>query len=174
MNKELFLTSSPVRELDELRGKTTSLTNVNVKGQYDVTAKTGGNAELFKLTLSAPISADFSIVLANEQGNELVVGYEKATNSYYIDRSKAGKTDFEKGFGKRHIAPRLATESPLSLTLLVDVASVELFADGGLTVMTDIVFPDQPFSKVFIKSATGISIPKLTHTRLTSAGSKGL
>ncbi len=174
VNNELFLTSTPIKELDELADKTTTLTNVNVKGQYNLAAKTGENSELFKLTLSAPVSADFSIVLANEQGNELVVGYDKAANSYYIDRTKAGKTGFEKGFGKRHTAPRLASGTTLSLTLLADAASVELFADGGLTVMTDIFFPDQPLNKLFIKSATGISIPKLTYTKLAAAGSKGL
>ncbi|WP_375447368.1 glycoside hydrolase family 32 protein [uncultured Fibrella sp.] len=169
VGKELYLTSMPVKELDKLNGKSTTLTNVPVREQVDLTAKTG-KTTLFKLTLLAPATSDFSLVLANEQGDELVIGYEKSTNSYYIDRSKSGKTDFEKGFGKRHTAPRLSTANNLSLTLLADVASVELFADGGLTVMTDIVFPEQPLNKLFIKSETGISIPRLTFTRLSAAG----
>ncbi|MEZ0487420.1 glycoside hydrolase family 32 protein [Fibrella aquatica] len=169
VDKELYLTSTPVKELDKLNGKTTTLSNVSVKGTFDLTAKTG-KAELAKLVLTAPAANDFSVVLANEQGDELVVGYEKSTNSYYIDRSKAGKTDFEKGFGKRHTAPRFATDNSLSINLLIDVASVELFADGGLTVMTDIFFPNQPLNKLFIKSATGISVSKLTFTKLMAAG----
>ncbi|RYF71074.1 MAG: glycoside hydrolase family 32 protein, partial [Cytophagaceae bacterium] len=168
VDKELYLTSTPVKELDKLNGKTTTLSNVPVKGQYDVSAKTGQKSALFKLVLSVPAANDFSVVLANEQGNELVIGYEKSSNSYYIDRSKSGKTDFEKGFGKRHTAPRIATGNNLSLTLLADVASVELFADGGLTVMTDIFFPDQPLNKLYIKSATGISTSAL-FTPLTKA-----
>ncbi|NID12021.1 glycoside hydrolase family 32 protein [Fibrivirga algicola] len=160
VGKELYLTSTPISELDKLTSKTTKLNNVPVKGTVDLTSKTG-KAELIKLVLSTPSPNDFSIVLANEQGNELVIGYEKSSNSYYIDRSRAGKTGFEKGFGKRHIAPRIATDHNLSLTLLVDVASVELFADGGLTVMTDIFFPNQPLANLYVKSATGVSMSAL-------------
>lgn len=164
-NGDLLLTSTPVKELDALNGKTIPLTNLAVKGQYDVTAKTGGPADLFRLTLSAP-AQDFAIVLANEQGNELVIGYDKAANEYYIDRSKAGKTSFEKGFGKRHTAPRLSADANISLTLLADVASVELFADSGLTVMTDIFFPETNMNKLFIKSAKGLTLPELKYTVL--------
>jgi fructan beta-fructosidase len=98
----------------------------------------------------------------------------KAANAFFIDRTKSGKTDFEKGFGKRHTAPRLSTASKISLTLLVDAASVELFADSGLTVMTDIFFPDKAMSKLFIKSATGVSISDLNYTRINSSISAGL
>ncbi|GAA4466489.1 glycoside hydrolase family 32 protein [Nibrella saemangeumensis] len=174
VNKELYLTSAPVKELDALNGKTIRLNNISVKGQYDLTAKTGGPSGLFKLTLSAAATQDFAIVLANEQGNELVLGYDKAANQYYIDRSKAGKTAFEKGFGKRHTAPRLSTDGSVSLTLLADVASVELFADNGLTVMTDIFFPETDMKKVFIKSGTGVSIRTLQYTPLTPSVDAGL
>ncbi|MDB5241988.1 MAG: glycoside hydrolase family protein [Spirosoma sp.] len=174
VNNQLLLTSTPVKELDELNGKTTTLNNVTVKGQYDLTAKIGSKAESFKLTLSAPAANDFSIVLANEQNNELVIGYDKAHNAFFINRTKSGKIDFEKGFGKRHSAPRLTTDSQISLTLLVDAASVELFADGGLTVMTDIFFPDKAMTKLFIKSATGVSIKDLKFTPLTPSVLAGL
>lgn len=167
VDKELYLTSKPVKELDALNDKTTSLANMTVKDSSDLTAKIGGKHDTFKLTLSAPAMNDFAIVLANEQGNELVIGYDKGTNAYYVDRTKAGKTDFEKGFGKRLTAPRLSTEKTISLTLLVDVASAELFADDGLTVMTSIFFPDQNLTKLAIKSTTGVSINNLTFTKLT-------
>ncbi|MBD2755888.1 glycoside hydrolase family 32 protein [Spirosoma validum] len=166
-NKELYLTSTPIKELDVLDGKITSLTNVDVKGSSDLTAKTGGKYDTFKLTLSAPATNDFSVVLANEQGNELVIGYDKSANTYYIDRTKSGKTDFEKDFGKRMTAPRLSTDKTISLTLFIDVASAELFADDGLSVMTGIFFPNQPLTKLSIKSATGTSISKLTYTKLS-------
>ncbi|WP_420150097.1 GH32 C-terminal domain-containing protein, partial [Spirosoma sp.] len=87
--------------------------------------------------------------------------------TYYIDRTTSGKTDFEKDFGKRMTAPRFSSDKTISLTLLVDVASAELFADNGLSVMTAVFFPDQPLTKLSVKSATGTSIGKLTFTKLT-------
>lgn len=174
VNKELYLTATPVKELDGLNRQTVSLKNLAVTGQYDLTPKTKNDAGLFTLKLTTQNVTDFSLVLANDQGNEVVIGFDKAANAYYIDRTKSGKTDFEKGFAKRHMAPRLSTESKISLTLLVDVASVELFADNGLSVMTDIFFPDKPMNKLFIKSATGISMSSLTYNKLAAVSAKGL
>lgn len=174
VNKELYLTSTPVNELDVLNGSAVSMKNVPVKGQYDLTAKTKNDSGIFKLDLTTQNTNDFSIVLANDQGNEVVIGYDKAEKGYYIDRSHSGKTDFEKGFGKRHTAPRISPDAKMSLTLLVDAASVELFADNGLTVMTDIFFPDKPMTRLFIKSASGITVSNLTYTKLTAASQAGL
>uniref|UniRef100_UPI003B3AE57E glycoside hydrolase family 32 protein n=1 Tax=Spirosoma sp. TaxID=1899569 RepID=UPI003B3AE57E len=75
VNKDLILTSTPIKELDELDGKTTSFANVDVKGSADLTAKTGGKYDTFKLTLTAPAGNDLALVLSNDQGNELVIGY---------------------------------------------------------------------------------------------------
>ncbi|MGA0557085.1 glycoside hydrolase family 32 protein [Larkinella sp. VNQ87] len=166
INGSFLLISTPVKELDALNGKPVLLRNLTVKGSQELTAKTGNLNGLFRLDLTASNSTDFAIVLANEKGQELEVGYDKTANQYYIDRSRSGKTDFEKGFGKRHTAPRLTPDAALSLTLLADVASVELFADGGLTVMTDIFFPDQPMNRLFIKSAKGLTVSELKVTPL--------
>jgi sucrose-6-phosphate hydrolase SacC (GH32 family) len=35
----------------------------------------------------------------------------------------------------------------IKLTVILDNSSLELFADGGLTCMTDIFFPEQPFNE---------------------------
>ncbi|GAB4018050.1 glycoside hydrolase family 32 protein [Spirosoma koreense] len=169
VDKELYLTSEPVKELSLLDGERVSLKNIAVKNSYDLTGKVKNNAGLFKLDLSAPATSDFSIVLANEQGNEVIIGYDKARNSYYIDRTRSGKTAFEKDFGKRNTAPRLSTDKTISLTLLVDVASAELFADGGLSVMTSIFFPDAELTKLTLKSTTGITLHKVEYTRLSPA-----
>ncbi len=170
INKELLLTSKPVNELNELDGPSISLKNLPVKGQYDLTAKTKNETGLFRLELDTQNATDFAIVLANNQGNELVIGYNKGADEYYIDRSHSGKTDFEKGFAKRHTAPRLSVANKLSLTLLVDAASVELFADNGLTVMTDIFFPEKEMTRLYIKSAGGLSISNLTYTKMPGKG----
>ncbi|WP_083928281.1 glycoside hydrolase family 32 protein [Spirosoma panaciterrae] len=169
VNKELYLSSTPVKELGALNGKRFTEKNRSVKGTYDLTSKVMNASGLFRLDLTTQATNDFSIILANEQGNELEIGYDKATNTYYIDRSRSGKIDFEKGFGKRHTAPRLSTNASLSLTLLADVASVELFADDGLTVLTDIFFSDKPMSKLSLKSAMGIPISSLNYSQLTPA-----
>ncbi|TLV02182.1 glycoside hydrolase family 32 protein [Dyadobacter luticola] len=167
--KELYLTSKPIKELDILNGTAFTEKNLMVKGQVDLSKKAGNPTGLFRLDLNIQKVTDFSIVLANKAGNEMIIGYDKATNQFYTDRSKSGKTDFEKGFGVKHTAPRFSTDPNIPLTLIADAASIELFADGGLTVMTEIFFPDQPMSELFLKSVNGVVVSELKYTALKAA-----
>ena len=82
----------------------------------------------------------------------MVIGYDRKANQYYIDRTKSGKVDFEKDFAGRFVAPRISTSTSADITLIVDKASVELFADGGSTVMTCTFFPNKPYSKMVMKA----------------------
>lgn len=50
--------------------------------------------------------------------------------------------------GNAIYAPRLTSDKTIRFHLFLDAASVELFADGGATVMTEIFFPSQPFNRV--------------------------
>ena len=169
VNDKMFLASKPVREFNNLLKGTVSLKDVNAKNSYNLGAKTGKITGLFQLELSDLPVNDFSIVMANDEGDELVIGYEKTSNQYYIDRTRSGKKDFEPGFAKRHIAPRIAVSKTIKLKLIADAASVELFADDGLTTMTDIFFPRNIISGIYLKSAKGILIKNLKYTKINSA-----
>lgn len=166
VGKELYLTSVPAKELDSIKEEGYSRKVLDVKTPIDLTPKGGNASGLFRLDFQTATADDFELVLSNKTGNELTIGYDKAANQYYIDRSKSGKIDFEAGFGQRHTAPRLSKDGKIKLSLVADAASVELFTDEGLTVMTDIFFPDTPLSTLFIKSAKGIRIEGLQYNIL--------
>lgn len=166
VGKEIYLTSVPVKELGALNTGGFSRKGSNIKGELDLTDATKNKTGLFRLDIEANDIADFSIVLSNKAGNEMVIGYDKASNQYYTDRSKSGKVDFEKGFGVRHAAPRLAKDAFTDITLIADAASIELFADSGLTVMTEIFFPDEPMSQLKIKSVSGLNLTSLIYNQL--------
>lgn len=168
VGNELYLASKPVAELNTLAAKPTTLQTVSVNGQYDLTPTVGKLTGPLRLTFTALATEDVSVVLTNDAGNELVIGYDKTANAYFIDRSRSGKTNFEKGFGKRNTAPRLATDKTLTMTLLVDVASVELFADNGLSVLTSNFFPEADMNRILLRSASGVTVKRLTYAKLAS------
>ena len=118
--------------------------------------------------LDAAAIKDFTIVLSNEIGEELLIGYDAKQNQYFIDRTKSGKIDFQKNFAARHVAPRLTDNAAMKISLVIDVSSVELFADDGFTVMTTIFFPNKPYNQIRILSTDGILIKKLEYLRLKS------
>ncbi|MEO6130539.1 MAG: glycoside hydrolase family 32 protein [Saprospiraceae bacterium] len=162
---KLFLISNPVAELSARMREPIAITSINVKNKFDLSNKINDNSSLFSLTIADAEAKDFSIVLTNDAGDEMVIGYDKKTNQYYIDRTKSGIVDFEPGFAKILFAPRIAF-GPINLTLLADKASVELFADGGLSVMTGIFFPRQPIDKIYLKSDDGERIKSVIYQRM--------
>jgi fructan beta-fructosidase len=163
-----YIASEPIKELGKIVSNTQSLKDVTINGSFDLSAKVKSFNGRFLLQLKSEQLENYSIVLSNDLGEELIIGYDKQADHYYIDRSKTGKTGFENGFGKKHIAPRLSTNKNTDATLLIDVASAELFTDDGLTVMTDIFFSNKPMNKVAIQSTSGIRFTELSYSTIES------
>ena len=166
IDNSIFLASEPVKELRKNMPKTYTMNNTLVNGSLDLSDQIQAFNGQYQLKFSSDQITNYSIVLSNDGGEELVIGFDKKANQYYIDRSWAGKINFEKGFGAKHTAPRISVDAGTHVTLVVDVASVELFADSGLTVMTDIVFPNKTLNKVSIKSVDGLMLKSLSYSKI--------
>jgi fructan beta-fructosidase len=167
VGKELFITQQPVAELNTIQSKPVVLQNVKVVKSFDVAAETGKIALPARLDLNFVQSKDFSVILSNNAGEQVVIGYDNSKKEYFIDRTKSGNTGFQKDFAGRHVAPRISESGNINCSLIIDVSSVELFADDGLTGMTEIFFPTSPFNNIRIESAGG-RIKKLSYSKLGS------
>jgi len=163
---QVLVASEPAKELTVLRSKPIIKKNIPVSKTSDITKQTLGTKIPCYLKLSFDEPKDFSIVLSNEIGEKLVIGFDKKENRYFIDRTHSGKTDFEKDFAAVHSAPRFKDNSKMNISLVVDVSSVELFADDGLTVMTEIFFPNKPYDQIHLKSKENILIKQLEYSAL--------
>ena len=145
-----------------------TIQNLQVAKGIDLSSKTGKVALPCRINISLEKPSDLSLVLSNDNGEELIVGYDKSKNQYFIDRIKSGNVNFQKDFAGRHVAPRVAENNKMDLSLIIDVSSVELFADGGLSVMTEIFFPAKPYNKIDIQSSDGALIKRLEYSNLSS------
>jgi fructan beta-fructosidase len=105
-----------------------------------------------KLDLNIPDLHTFTIVFSNSSGQELHIGFDEEKNAFFVDRTKAGKSDFDPKFAATHYAPRIAKSKKSNISVILDNSSIELFADGGLTCMTEIFFPVQPFNDCHIEA----------------------
>lgn len=140
INGQLLVASKPVKELNYLK-----LTKVAVKHNQLLPPQS-------ILHLSTSKLQSYSITLSNNIGNKVIIGYDKTANQYYIDRTQSGNANFSKNFAGSFTAPRLAVSQKSDLILVIDAASVELFADNGITVMTAIYFPNKPLIRVDVKT----------------------
>jgi fructan beta-fructosidase len=154
----LRVASTPVKELQSIYGETKSLEEQTVTSALGISEKLGVNTATYDLSMVVePAGADnsFAIELSNSKDQKVLVGFDAARGQYYIDRTKAGNHSFSDKFSGIQYGPRLSADKAFDLRLLVDVASVEFFADGGKTVMTGIFFPDEAFTKVRLVADKG-------------------
>lgn len=167
LGDKYLVRSIPSPELDVLSSSSMKLENIN-GNNFDLTEKTGKLKGPARLSLQGAELGEFTITLANESGQRVMIGYDAGAKQYFIDRRESGNIDFEKGFAARHIAPRVSNKQDMDITLVIDVSSVELFADNGLTAMTQVFFPDSPFSTISIQSPGNLLIHTLNFSHLNS------
>ncbi len=152
--------TQPVKELQALRTASHKIERAAVAGVLDLTPQLGFSPVQMELILEfeyeAGAPADFGIELSNAKGEQYRIGFDAAAKQFYSDRTKAGHLSFSDKFGaKPHVAPRFSKDKTVRFHLFFDVASAELFADGGTTVLTDIFFPGEDFNQVKIYAWKG-------------------
>lgn len=108
-----------------------------------------------QIELSGDSISSFQIELKNNENEYWLAGYDEATNQYYVDRRGTGNSDFDSAFAMRHVAPRISRSQRFSATLIIDVASAELFADSGLSVLTQTFFPSTSFNVLTLNAPAG-------------------
>ncbi|KQW09130.1 glycoside hydrolase family 32 protein [Streptomyces sp. Root369] len=138
------LIQHPVRELAGLRGAGTRVPSTRVASTTTPLA-VGGSALELQADLT-PGTADRSgLDVRNGAGQRTRIGYDATTGEVYIDRTASGATDFDPTFGGVQRAPLALHGGRLSLHVLVDASSVEVYAQntrGEQVTLTDQIFPD--------------------------------
>lgn len=167
IDDKYYVTSLPSPEVNKLEGERFNFDNEDLK-DLDLTTKSGKISGPVRINLATDSLRNFELTLSNGKGQKVVVGYDKTINKYYIDRSRSGPSDFERGFANVHAAPRITTKSAAEIIIVIDDASVELFADGGLSVMTQIFFPDEKFTELRLTSKEGLKASKMEVVKLRS------
>lgn len=114
-----------------------------------------------RLDLKLPALRAFTLGLSNAAGDILKLGFDAEMSDWFVDRRHAGCSDFHPGFAARHVAPRVDVRPDSELTLLIDRCSVELFADGGLSTITSLVFPRSPYDRLSLEAEPGFEVEGL-------------
>jgi fructan beta-fructosidase len=136
------LVSTPSKEVEQLRSAKKDIT-------VDQPFIHQGLAEVkVEIDLNETTAKDFGIQLFNSKNENIRVGYDRESNRFYVDRTNPGKKEFSNDFAGIQYAPRFSDSNTVTLHLFVDVASVELFADGGVSCMTAIFFPTEDFTQL--------------------------
>lgn len=94
-----------------------------------------------RVELEPPASGRTGIRVRVGEDEHTEVGYDADRRCVYLDRTRSGETGFAPGFAAVHRAPYEPVEGLVTLDVLVDSTSVEVFAGEGEVALTDLVFP---------------------------------
>ena len=153
----LRVIQKPVKETEILRGSLVVIPASDMKDLTEIDTKTVSKEIEVSFDLSKTTAKTLGVVLSNTQNEKIEIGYDVSTKQFFIDRTEGGKKDFEKSFSGRQNAPRFSTNPLLKMRILLDVASAELFADDGSTVITTIYFPNEDFKKTHFFAQNGVA-----------------
>ncbi|CEL11661.1 Putative Glycosyl hydrolase family protein [Aspergillus calidoustus] len=97
---------------------------------------------------------EFGIALAatKDYSQETRVGYDFAAGQVFVDRSRSGEVGFDGTFASRYYAPlSLGADGRVSLRIMLDWSSVEVFGGDGEATITSQIFPskDAVYSRLF-------------------------
>jgi fructan beta-fructosidase len=88
-------------------------------------------------------------------GQHTTIGYDVHRGGIYVDRTKSGNVAFSSTFPSVEFAPLKLQGGMVTLRVLVDRSSVEVFANDGRVTITDQIFPDRDSQAVQLFSTGG-------------------
>lgn len=147
--QELYLKSTPSSEVKKARGKKVSIPSFKVSEKHEMVnlfeEKQG--AYDVEIVIQNTGASKIAFCLLNDKGEKVSMYYDLNRKQFVMDRSESGKVDFSKDFSAVTVAP-VNVDKELTLRLFVDRSSIEAFGEDGKFVMTNLVFPSQPYVKM--------------------------
>ena len=147
--QELFLKSTPSVEVKKARGKKVSIPSFKVSEKHEIVNLFEDNQGAYEveILIQNAGASKIAFCLLNDKGEKVSMYYDLNRKQFVMDRSESGTVDFSKDFPAVTVAPA-NVDKELMLRLFVDRSSIEAFGEDGKFVMTNLVFPSQPYVKM--------------------------
>ena len=95
------------------------------------------------------VKGTMNLTLSNTIGEQVELRYDKAANTFTMNREKSGDTSFSEAFPAETTAPVYGNIK--QLRIFIDRCSIEVFDAEGRMAMTNLVFPSEAYNKVTVK-----------------------
>ena len=153
---ETYLQSAPSPELLKLRD-ISKKRSFKVNGTRTIKDMIAGNEGAYEieLTIENQYADVIGFRLYNDKGEEVDMQYDMKEKKFSMDRRKSGEVGFNENFPMLTWTTIESGKDELKLRLFVDKSSVEAFGDGGRFVMTNQVFPSEPYTHIDFYSKGG-------------------
>jgi fructan beta-fructosidase len=142
---KLRLVQEPIDELKRLRVTEYRLGPFVLSGEQEIENFTGSTFE-FDVVVEWEHTDEFGIKLRASDDEETVIGLDRANNTVFVDRSKAGlewlvdRNGALFRFGRRYQAFYPPQRKQVRLHGFVDESSIEIFVNDGEMVFTNLIY----------------------------------
>lgn len=167
---DLLLRNAPSKEIEAARKDAKSIKKFNVSDSYSIENLLDGNDGAYEIEIEIKSNGAQKIVftLLNGKGESVLMYYDTAMRQFVMDRSNSGETSFSRDFPAMTVSPAPGGDE-FALRLFVDRSSIEAFVDGGKSVMTNIVFPSEPYNSMKFEAVRGsFTVKKMNVYRLAA------
>lgn len=155
---QIYLSSEPSPELTALRGSLSLKVRKASVGRksrtYVLPSANDGVCEIV-FDVDARKSGAVEIELSNSDGGKVVMTYDAVAHTLSFDRTKSGVVDFSQDVPAVTVAPTFETDNRISLRIFIDRSSIEVFGNNGNFVMTNLVFPTIPYTRLSVSARGG-------------------
>ena len=152
-NGNIFLKSEPCKEMIAARkgGRLVKSINVAKTETISLSPQSDNGTYEMELSINPGKSKKVSFALLNGSGDKVQMIYDVVKNTFAMDRTKSGEVSFSDDFPVVTEMP-VGKSKELKLRLFVDKSSIEAFVDNGKFVMTNCVFPSEPYNMIVFEN----------------------
>jgi len=163
------LISNPVKEINKYISKTVK--PKNIKGKGIISISEAGRIDLTKAIINFNLKNlkqdTYTFILSNSLGESLTFGINNSEHYLFLDRSKSGKIDFSEKFASTITKAIFdGNQKEAVFKIILDKTSIEIFYNNGEKVITELFFPNQPFTELSVSSNQEIELNDIVINQL--------
>ncbi|WP_440894687.1 glycoside hydrolase family 32 protein [Amphibacillus sp. Q70] len=151
---EDVLKQSPVKEIEQHAQSVQTIEKKMIKSSESHQIELNGISMAIDLTFNITNTETFTLAFIDREEQPIIVKVNGATQEVTLQRQYNDKEDIPALFNQPQLMS-IGTDSELNLRFILDASSIELFADDGLSVLTSLIYPNQPYQKLVITSEKG-------------------
>ena len=138
----LCLVQEPIKELTKLRKSLYHATDLNIDAvNSQLTELETVTAIEMQVEFTLGTALEIGIKFCTAEGEETVIGYDSHLQELFIDRRRSGESAFSEEFAGVHGGYLAPQQGKISMHIFMDSCSLEVFANDGLIVISDLIFP---------------------------------
>lgn len=154
---QIYASCTPSPEVLSLRGRLVRNTALNIGNKARTVllpTENDGVCEIL-INIDAQKAAKVNLELSNSVGDKVQISYDAMKRNISFDRRTSGIVDFSQDFPAVTVSPTFENDGKVALRIFVDRSSIELFERDGRFVMTNLVFPNTPYTTLSMSAEGG-------------------